>query len=261
MYCNDMKYIVGNWKMNLGIRESIALTREILRALRGKDFAPSVVLCPSFTALGEVSKILARTRVSLGAQNCGPEKQGSFTGEVSVGMLEDVGSQYVIIGHSEQRALGDTDEIVNSRLKTAFNSKLTPILCVGESAEVRDAGGAYEFIEYQIKNALQGIKSLRSKKIMVAYEPIWAIGTGNYATVGDTVEAHAKIRELVTQITGAKDENISVLYGGSVNGKNAYSFLRESEIDGVLVGGASIKLKSFKEIIEAGCEVISAQSV
>ncbi len=231
--------------MNLGIRESVALARGTLLALQGKEKVPEVILCPSFTALAEVHKTLARTRMHLGAQSDGPARSGAFTGEVGVAQLEDAGCSYVIIGHSERRALGETPEIVAKKLAAVSESAtLTPILCVSEAAE--------------LKPSLALVKPTRAKKLFVAYEPLSAIGTGNPATPADAVrELTALKAELVA--LGFASENLVMLYGGSTNAENAYSYLREPIIDGLLVGGASLKVQEITGIISAAYEVITAK--
>lgn len=255
-----MKYVVGNWKMHLGIRESVALVRGVLRGLRGKERTPEVILCPSFTALSEVHKVVARSRVALGAQNVGTERSGAFTGEVSTLMLEDVGAQYVIVGHSERRnVFGETDEMVNQKMHAVNEAKLTPILCVGESMDVRDAGEAYAHVRDQLSSALEGVRLKRSDTLFVAYEPIWAIGSGKPAAVGDIVEMHQMIREHIAKMDIVEQDKLLLLYGGSVTDENAYQYLREREIDGLLVGGASLKLQQFHGILDAAGEVIHAQ--
>lgn len=246
--------------MNLGIRESVALARGVLRQLRGEEKAPEVVLCPPFTSLSEVRKVLARSRVQMGAQNCGTERSGAFTGEVSVSMLEDVSASYVILGHSERRTVfHETDELIRKKLGTVMDSKLTPILCVGESREERDAGREKDFVRGQLSAAFGGLDVPRNKKIMVAYEPLWAIGSGDSATVGQVIEMHQLIRDEVVRMTNREEDDVIVLYGGSVDDENAYQFLREREVNGILVGGASLKLQVFSGILRAGIDVIVAQ--
>ncbi len=256
-----MKYIVANWKMNLGIRESVALARGTLLALQGKDVVPEVVLCPSATALAEVHKTLARTRMHLGAQNVGPARAGAFTGEVGVAQLEDLGCTYAIIGHSERRMqLGEPDAAVALKLAAVWESStIIPILCVGESKETREQGQADAFVKGELLSALQALKPKR-KKLLIAYEPVWAIGTGTPATVADALSMGAMIRSTVVSL-GFKEEDVAVLYGGSTTAENAYSFLREPEIDGLLVGGASLKMQDMHGILNAACDVISAQEV
>lgn len=248
--------------MHLGIRESVALARGVLRLLRGQEHTPEVILCPSFTALSEVNKVLARSRVELGAQNAGPEKTGSYTGEVSVPMLEDAGCKYVILGHSERRRyFGETDELVRQRLQVVLDSKLTPIVCVGEDEAVYESGDAFEFVEKQIKTIFSDLNVSKKKEILIAYEPIWAVGTDDPADVGYAVEMHGQIEDFLSQLDIASEDKIKILYGGSADAENAYELLREEKIDGLLIGGASIKLQRFKGVLDAGREVISAQSL
>jgi triosephosphate isomerase len=256
-----MKYVIGNWKMHLGVRESVALARGVLRSLRGKEISPEIILCPPFTSLSEVHKVLARSSVKLGAQNCGPEKNGAFTGEVSVSMLKDVYANYVLIGHSERRhVFAETNEAIAQKMKLTMDSKVNPILCVGELKEIREAGKANEYVSEQILSALQGLKIPSRQTLIIAYEPVWAIGSGETPAVGDVVEMQTFIRELAMKETGLKADRVKVLYGGSVNEENAYSFLRESSVDGLLVGGASLKLASFIAIIDSARDVMSAQA-
>lgn len=248
--------------MHLGIRESVALARGVLRSLRGKEVAPEVIICPSFTALSEIHKVTARSRVRIGAQNCGPERMGSFTGETSTSMLEDIPCSFVIVGHSERRnQLGETNELINKKLKTIFGlSKLTPILCVGEPMDVRDSANAMQYVAGQLKTALDKVSISKNRQLIVAYEPVWAIGTGSPANIGDVVEMHQFIRSELNKITQLPARQISIIYGGSVDADNVYQFLRESQIDGVLVGGASRKLQQFDAIIKAGIDVMEAQA-
>src|SRR3989339_471288 len=218
-----MKYIFANWKMNLGIRESIALSRAVMRILRGEEKTPIVSIFPSFTVLNDVRKIMARSRVKLGAQNCAIEKKGSFTGEVSIGMLEDVGCDYVLVGHSERRTLfAEDNELVAKRLKSAMESRLTPILCVGEPASERESGNAEGYVSEQLYSALKDLKIPKQKDLFIAYEPVWAIGSGQAALVADMVFMHGLIRSLAKTITDHQDSKIHVIYGGSVDAKNAY---------------------------------------
>jgi triosephosphate isomerase len=256
-----MKTVIGNWKMNVGVRESIALARGTLLTLRGRKVVPHLIICPSFIALSEVRKVIARSSVSLCAQNMSWEDKGAFTGEISSRMLDEVGVTHVLIGHSERRGLfSETDEIVNRKLKKALENNLTPIVCIGESVEHREGGGYLEIIKNQIASALGGIRLRSSAKLFIAYEPIWAIGTGKNADVAQVIEVHEFIKTVLSDIfPGIKEDQLNVLYGGSVNGDNAYALLREKSIDGVLVGGASVKINQFKDVIEAASEVLEAQ--
>ena len=255
-----MKYVIANWKMNLSVRESVALVRASLQAVQGRDQFPGIVLCPSATALSEAHKLLTRTHVKLGAQNAGPDRAGAYTGEIGIAQLEDVGCTYAIIGHSERRIrFGEADAVVHDRLMAVLASTLTPVLCVGESSEVREAGKQVAYVLKQLKLALANQKIPRGKQLIVAYEPIWAIGSGSPATPAQAMEMHVAIREFLASEYKLTGERVAVVYGGSVDSKNAYQFLRESEIDGLLVGGASIKAQEFAKILTAACDVVEAQ--
>ncbi|RMD52103.1 triose-phosphate isomerase [Candidatus Parcubacteria bacterium] len=255
-----MKYIIGNWKMNLNIRESAALARGVARFARGKEFLPGIVLCPTFVALSEVRKILARGRIMLGAQNCGPDKNGAYTGEVSPAVLKDIGVNYVILGHSERRQImGESNELIARKVRAALEAKLIPIVCIGESEEIRLAGNAQEYIHDQLHGSLSGVTLGRHAKIFIAYEPSWAIGSHHSADIASVLDMHAYIRKETAKILNTHIANINVVYGGSVDDQNAYSFLRENEVDGILVGGASLSIHRFDKILTDAMEIISAQ--
>lgn len=252
--------VIGNYKMHCGIRESTALARGVLRGLRGGTHVPEIVLCPSFPALSEVRKVVARTSVSLGAQSVAAVASGALTGEVSAAQLKDAGCDYVLVGHSERRrTLGETDAVVHEKLVQAYAASVTPILCIGEDAAARTAGNAETAVAAQIAAAFGDLAVSRSERVIVAYEPVWAIGTGVAAEPADVVAMHQHIRRTLKSLVGERE--VFVLYGGSVDGKNAYAFMRERDIDGVLVGGASVKLAEFLPIIAAASEVMHAQSV
>lgn len=255
-----MKTVIANWKMNVGVRESVALARASLLTLRGRKVIPELVICPPFVALSEVRKVVARSSAAIGAQNLFWEPTGSHTGETSSRMLLELGASHVIIGHSERRSqLNETDEMVNKKVLHALSEQMTPIICVGESKAQRDAGEARVAVEAQLSAAMRGAR-LHNHKLFIAYEPVWAIGTGEWPAVGDVIEMHRFLRSiLVSLFPEASPTQIAILYGGSVDGENAYGFLRESEVDGVLVGGASVKINQFKEIVEAAAEVLEAQ--
>ena len=244
--------------MNVGSRESVALARGVLLALKGKKQLPEVVVCPPFVALGEVRKIVARSHAALGAQNVFWDETGAFTGETSTRMLVELGVSHVIIGHSERRRLfGETDESVGKKIVAALSAGLVPIVCVGESS----TDNAREFVATQLRGALKGLHLRHKERILLAYEPVWAIGTGVAAQPADAVSMHAFIRSLVADLLpGIKPPQVSILYGGSVDGTNAYSFLREDEVDGLLVGGASVKLSEFGKILEAAVSVLEARA-
>ncbi len=255
--------VIGNWKMNVGVRESVALARGTLLTLRGRKVVPEVVICPSSIALSEVRKVIARSSVGLGAQNVFWEDHGAFTGETSGRMLAEIGVTHVLVGHSERRSIfGETDEMVNKKVLHAFVNQLTPILCVGETAVERTADMQRDRVRDQLTRALSGVRLKSHDRLIVAYEPVWAIGTGQTPEVGDVLSMHEFVREVLREIFPSTDPTtVRVIYGGSVDGTNAYPFLRESQVDGVLVGSASVKLNQFKEIIEAAGEVLEAQNV
>ncbi len=256
-----MKTIVANWKMNVGVRESVALARASLLLLRGKRNVPNLVLCSSAAALSEVRKVLARSSASLSAQNMAYEEQGAFTGETSVRSLVELGVSYVLVGHSERRALfSETDDVINKKVLLALKNKLVPIICVGETKEQRKNDETKEVIKSQISKALSSVKLRSTNNIMIAYEPRWAIGSGVTPSVKEIVEIHSFIKDVLTSLLSASvSKTVSVLYGGSVDQKNAYEFLREKEVDGVLVGGASVKVNQFKHVVEAAAQVLEAQ--
>jgi len=256
-----MKTIVANWKMNVGTRESVALARGVLLAMRGKKVLPEAIACAPFVALSEVRKIVARSHVYLGAQNMFWEETGAFTGEVSPRMLEELGVAFVILGHSERRQLlGETDAMVNKKVIAALAHGITPIICVGESKQDRDAGNAQETVAAQVRAALHDLHPRHKDRLLFAYEPVWAIGTGEAATPQDAVAMHTFMRSLVSEcIPGIKRDQVCVLYGGSVNAQNAYAFLRESEVDGLLVGGASVKLNEFAAILASATDAMEGQ--
>ncbi|MBP9828065.1 triose-phosphate isomerase [Patescibacteria group bacterium] len=251
-----MKYVIGNWKMNLGIRESIAMARVALRSLQGKEDVPVVVICPSATALSEVRKVVARTRIELGSQNIGPGKAGAYTGELGGTQLQDVGVTYAIIGHSERRQAGEDEAILPKRFAAAFEVGITPVLCVGEPAEIRAGSASAQYVREQVRRALKGVAVPRGKRFLVAYEPIFAIGTGTSASVPHTLEIIEHITAVLLEL-GFDD--VPVLYGGSVNAQNVYSYLREPQISGVLVGSASVQPQEFPGIVASACDVMSAQ--
>lgn len=247
--------------MNVGTRESVALARGTILALRGKKVIPEVVVCPPFVALSEVRKVVARSHVGLGAQNMHGEEQGAFTGEISSRMLVELDVTHVILGHSERRhEFGETDEMVNKKVLRALEAGLVPIVCVGETSEEREKGEAKSVVEGQLRKAFAEARLRGKTFVLVAYEPVWAIGTGSPATVSDAVEMHEFVLGIMKDIfPSMKNGQIKVLYGGSVDGEDAYGFLREDAVDGVLVGGASIKPTQLNEILAAAIDVIEGQ--
>tara|TARA_Y100000310_G_scaffold341089_1_gene439086 strand:+ start:22918 stop:23625 length:708 start_codon:yes stop_codon:yes gene_type:complete len=228
--------IAANWKMNKDSKEATDFIDEFKPLI--KDNKNDIVICPPYTALNEVNKAIKNTNIKLGAQNMHFEKEGAFTGEVSASMLKDV-CEYVILGHSERRQIfNETDELINKKVKSALKNKLKPILCIGETLEQRNSNQTMKIVENQLKNCLSGISE---KNVVIAYEPIWAIGTGKTATPEQAEEVHKFIRDLL-------NENIRIIYGGSMKPDNAKELLSKPNINGGLVGGSSLDAKSFAEI-------------
>lgn len=250
MSAEPLPLIAGNWKMNKTLAEARALAREIRQGL-APGTRVEVVLAPPFTALTAVAAELAGSPLQLAGQDTFWERQGAFTGAISPWMLLDVGCRYVIVGHSERRQhFGETNRTVNLKLKAALTAGLCPIFCVGETIEERQAGQTLKRVAEQLGFGLADLASLTGEQLVVAYEPVWAIGTGLTATPEQAQEVHAFIRRELPQLLGAGD-GIRILYGGSVTPENSASLMRERDIDGALVGGASLKSESFLKIIAA----------
>jgi len=246
---NKPPFIAGNWKMHLTIAEAKNLAAAIVKACVDLPEA-EIVLAPPFTALHGVKKVLEDSSVQLAAQNLFWEEKGAFTGEISAPMLKDAGCQYMIIGHSERRQyFGETDDGVNRKIKAALRSGVFPIVCIGETLAERERGETMDVISQQIRGGLEGIGAGDFKSIVVAYEPVWAIGTGKTATPGQAEEVHSHIREKLAQKYGiGPAECAIILYGGSVKPANSFALLSEKNIDGFLVGGASLEAESFIQI-------------
>jgi len=242
-------FVAGNWKMNLTLPETRNWMTEVLRAAPGLTEADMVVL-PPFTVLTEASRIAAGTSLSLGAQNLHGEDRGAFTGEISGPMIADTGCRYVVVGHSERRqGFGETDVIVRDKIAAALRSNLRPIVCVGETLVQREAGRTRDVIETQLNGGLVGFSADELGRLILAYEPIWAIGTGRTATPDQAQEVQASIRSCLEEKIGKTAAPYAIiLYGGSVKPANAYALFRKRDIDGFLVGGASLEAASFIEI-------------
>ncbi len=243
--------IAGNWKMNKITVEAHDLANKLVHAVRdvkGRD----VVLAPPFTALMTVAEVIRETGVALSAQNMFWEDRGAYTGEISAEMLLDSGCKYVIIGHSERRQyFGETDETVNKKARKALVKGLLPIVCVGETLAERESGKVNQVIERQVNGALTGISADEMKRVVIAYEPVWAIGTGKTATPQQANEVHSLIREKVKVLYGPDvAESLRIQYGGSVTPDNISSLMAMPDIDGALVGGASLKAESFAAIVK-----------
>ena len=243
--------IAANWKMNKTPTETRAFGVELKRLLpRGRWC--EIVLCMPAICIPAGVKALKDTRVSIGAENMHQETFGAYTGEISAPMLVDAGVKYVILGHSERRAIGETDQEINAKLKAALEAGLTPILCVGESLQQRETGVTFEHITMQLKSAFYGIVPEQLRRIVIAYEPIWAIGTGLTASPQEAEEVCQHIRTVVRKLSSAKTARAtSILYGGSMNDKNAENLLAQPDIDGGLIGGASLDPEKFIHIINA----------
>lgn len=245
--------IAGNWKMNKNLPESVSLIEELKSKLAGKSPKCEVVICPPFTSLSEAKKLIEGTAIKLGAQNMYYEDSGAFTGEISASMLKSVGCEYVILGHSERRTIfGETDTMINKKIKKALSEKLKPIFCVGETLEEREKGVAEKVIKRQIEKGLSDIIPDEFIDVVIAYEPVWAIGTGKTATPEQAQEVHRFIRKLLANMY-SKDfaQMVTIQYGGSVKPENAKALLSQKDIDGALVGGACLKGDSFMGIIES----------
>jgi triosephosphate isomerase len=243
-------FIAGNWKMFKTVQESVFFVKELRLVV--KDISDvEIVVAPPFTALHSVAEAARNSNVGVAAQNLYWEREGPFTGEVSPTMVKEAGAEYVIVGHSERRRLfGETDAIVNRKTLAALGSGLTPIVCVGETLEEREAGRTLDLLDRQIKDGLDGLSAQQLSDLVIAYEPVWAIGTGRNATASQAGEAHGHIRKRLRQWFGADAaEHCHILYGGSVKPDNIAELVAESDVDGALVGGASLDVKSFSEIV------------
>ena len=238
--------------MNKDLKDSITLVSELKSNLPelGEN---EVIVCPPFTSLEAVSAIVKDSKINLGAQNMHQEDSGAFTGEISASMLKSVGCEYVILGHSERRTIfGESDELINSKIKKALDSELKVIFCVGETLDERENGTTKDVVKKQVTVGLEGISEEAMTKIIIAYEPVWAIGTGKTATPDQAQEVHKFIRDLINELfSSSAAENVIIQYGGSVKPANAAELLGQPDIDGALVGGACLKSDSFADIIKS----------
>jgi triosephosphate isomerase len=243
--------VVANWKMNGGLAEGRTVASAVRDGLK-RPREVEVVLCPPFTLLPAVAEALAGSGIGLGAQNCHWEPHGAFTGEVSPGMLAELGCRLVILGHSERRQhFGESDAQVNLKVRAALAHGLTPLICVGETAEERRQGLTFPTVEGQLRGALAGLSAEALERCVVAYEPVWAIGTGANATPAQASEVHGYLRGLLSELRSKEvAQAVRILYGGSVKSDNAGELCREPEIDGALVGGASLQAASFLAIVK-----------
>ncbi len=243
--------IAGNWKMNTVVEDAKALVQE-LKTLVSDVTDVEIVVCPPFISLTTVAEVIRGSNIGLGAQNLYWEKSGAFTAEISAPMLKSTGCTYVIIGHSERRAyFHETDETVNKRIFAALDEGLRPIVCVGETLEERESNKTFEVIKRQIAGGLANLSTEHMKTVVIAYEPVWAIGTGKTATPEQAQEVHAFIRKLLAEMFGdTTAEETRIQYGGSVKPNNVTTLMSQADIDGALVGGASLKADSFVQIVK-----------
>jgi triosephosphate isomerase len=247
------KIVAANWKMNMTQAEAAAFVETLLLEI-GDLAEVEVVILPPFTAIGQVNEALGKSQnIKVGAQNMHWERSGAFTGEISPAMLRDLFVRYVVLGHSERRTLfGETDEIVNRKVRAAHEAMLRPIVCVGETLEQREKGSVEKILALQLRGSLAHLGAKELHETVIAYEPVWAIGTGRTATAEQAQEAHAFIRHALTQISDdATAEKVRIQYGGSVRPDNARELMTQPDIDGALVGGASLDPRSFAQIVQA----------
>ncbi len=245
------KLIVGNWKMNKSGSDGITLTREIIEAV-GREVAVDIVICPPFTALESVGHALEGQTIKLGAQNMHSDKRGAFTGEVSAEMLRALFVTHVILGHSERRTyFGEMDNFVSKKIRAALAAQLRPILCLGETLIERETGSTLAVVQRQLDSGLREVSKDQITSVIVAYEPVWAIGTNKVATAAQAQETHTFIRVRLTELYGtALAQKVRILYGGSMKPANAPELLAQPDIDGSLIGGASLEARSFIDIVK-----------
>ena len=245
--------VAGNWKMNTTLQEGVALANEIKEALNGVETKCDVVIATPFTHLVSVVAAVEGTSIGVGAENCADKTEGAFTGEVSAKMVASTGAQYVILGHSERRAYyHETPEVLKEKVLLALENNLTPIFCVGEVLAEREAGEHFNVVAAQVKESLFNLTADEFSKIVIAYEPVWAIGTGKTATADQAQEIHAFIRQTIAEKYGNEvADNTSILYGGSCKPPNAGELFAKPDVDGGLIGGAALKADSFLGIITA----------
>ncbi len=238
--------VAGNWKMNTTVAEGVQLAKEVVAKSAEVSAEVKLVIAPPFTHLAPVAEVVKGSVVGLSAQNCADKTAGAYTGEVAVNMLGSVGCEYVILGHSERREYyGETDAKLVEKVKLALAQGLAPIFCIGEKLDEREAGRHFEVVTEQVKNVLYTLSAEEMAKVIVAYEPVWAIGTGKTATAEQAQEIHACIRQVIAEKFGALAEEITILYGGSCKPSNAKELFAQPDIDGGLIGGAALKAEDF----------------
>jgi len=255
-------FIGGNWKMNTNSDSALALAKGLVEALDGITGEVDVAICPPFVYLETVGRALSSSHIGLGAQDLYFEPDGAYTGEISCQMLKDVACSYVIVGHSERRhKIGEGNELINKKLTAAINSGLLPIFCVGELLEQRQAGQTESVIIEQIEKGMAGLNADKASAVTIAYEPVWAIGTGKTATPRQAQEVHAMIRQFLAKMYGSDyADQVRIQYGGSVKPDNAREIMSQPDVDGLLVGGASLKVDGFAAIVKAAAEAQKAKN-
>jgi triosephosphate isomerase len=243
------KIVAGNWKMNTTPAQGLELAKGVAAGAKSVKEGVQLIICPPFTHLSEVVKATRGTGVAVGAQNCGAEEKGAYTGEVSAAMLASLGVEYVILGHSERREYyGETSATLNRKMAVAYANKLIPIYCVGEKLEDREAGRHFDVVTAQIEEVVYNLTAEQFAGLIVAYEPVWAIGTGKTATSEQAEEMHAHIRKTLRLKFGTASDNTHILYGGSCNPKNATELFSRENVDGGLIGGAALVADDFVAI-------------
>lgn len=247
------KIVAGNWKMNTTLNEGIGLAKDVNEALKGVEPKCEVIICVPFTHLASVNGVINQEKLGLGAENCADHKSGAYTGEVSAAMVASTGAKYVILGHSERRQYyGETSETLRSKVALAFENGLTPIFCIGEVLAERENGTHFDVVKDQIEEGLFNLSAEDFGKVILAYEPVWAIGTGKTATDDQAEEMHAFIRNVIAEKYGKEvAENTSILYGGSCKPTNAAALFAKPNVDGGLIGGAALDAQSFMGIVTA----------
>lgn len=240
------KIVAGNWKMNTRLADGIKLAQEVIELSKSLPEDVELIIAPPFTHLSEIKRLTADSRVGLASQNCADMESGAFTGEVSADMLESIGVQYAIIGHSERRQYyGETSETLCKKIDLLFSKKITPIYCVGETKDERESGEYKEVVRRQIEEVVYRLYSTNFEKLIIAYEPVWAIGTGLTASSDQAEEMHAYIREVLHSKFGALAKSTPILYGGSCKPSNAQELFAKPNVDGGLIGGASLSANDF----------------
>ncbi len=245
--------VAGNWKMNKNLQEGLELAKELDAALAGKEINCDVVICTPYIHLASVASTIDTNKIGVGAENCADKESGAYTGEISASMVASTGAKYVILGHSERRAYyGETSELLKTKTQMVLANGLTPIFCIGEVLEERENGTFFDVVKAQIAESLFDFTAEEFSKIVLAYEPVWAIGTGKTASSEQAQEIHAFIRKTVAEKFGQEvADNTSILYGGSCNASNAKELFACPDVDGGLIGGAALKVDTFMPIIEA----------